>query len=49
MEASSLIGGLSARLHGVSPLVEQDALGLLQVLAQVPDLRDRRGRIYPLP
>ncbi|MEV0217450.1 ISAs1 family transposase, partial [Micromonospora sp. NPDC050695] len=44
-----MIGGLSARLHGVSPLVEQDALGLLQVLAQVPDPRDRRGRIYPLP
>ncbi|KAB1922123.1 transposase family protein, partial [Micromonospora sp. ALFpr18c] len=49
MEASSLIGGLSARLHGVSHLEEQDALGLLQVLAQVPDPRDRRGRIYPLP
>jgi predicted transposase YbfD/YdcC len=49
VEASSLIGGLSARLHGVSPLVEQDTVGLLQVLAQVPDPRDRRGRIYPLP
>jgi predicted transposase YbfD/YdcC len=49
VEASSLIGGLSARLHGVSPLAGQDASGLLQVLAQVPDPRDRRGRIHPLP
>ena len=49
MEASLLIGGLSARLHGVSHLEEQDASGLLQVLAQVPDPRDRRGRIHPLP
>lgn len=49
MEASSLIDGLSARLCGVSPLAEQDAPGLLQVLARVPDPRDRRGRIHPLP
>lgn len=49
MEASSLIGGLSARLHGVLHLDEQDTPGLLQVLAQVPDPRDRRGRIHPLP
>ncbi|WP_245714806.1 transposase family protein [Micromonospora inyonensis] len=49
MEASSLIGGLSARLSGVSPLSEQDAPGLLQALAQVPDPRDARGRIHPLP
>ncbi|WP_433125549.1 ISAs1 family transposase [Micromonospora sp. CA-240977] len=49
MEASSLIGGLSARLHGVSEQVQQDAPGLLQVLAQVPDPRDARGRIHPLP
>ncbi|PRY18871.1 ISAs1 family transposase [Pseudosporangium ferrugineum] len=49
MEASSLIGGLSARLSGVSPLSEQDTPGLLQALAQVPDPRDPRGRIHPLP
>nr|WP_307849273.1 transposase family protein [Micromonospora sp. U56] len=30
-------------------LAEPDAPGLLQVLAQVPDPRDRRGRIHPLP
>ena len=49
MEASSLIGGLSARLRGVSPLSEQDTPGLLQALARVPDPRDARGRIHPLP
>jgi hypothetical protein len=49
VEASSLIGGLSARLGGVSPLSEQDTPGLLRVLAQVPDPRDARGRIHPLP
>ena len=49
MEASSLIGGLSARLRGVSQPVEQDTPGLLQALAQVPDPRDARGRIHPLP
>ncbi len=49
MEASSLIGGLSARLCGVSPLAEQDTPGLLQALARVPDPRDPRGRIHPLP
>ncbi len=49
MEASSLIGGLSARLSGVSPLSEQDTPGLLQALARVPDPRDARGRIHPLP
>ena len=40
MEASSLIGGLSARLCGVSPLSEQDTPGLLQALVRVPDPRD---------
>ncbi|WP_233527460.1 ISAs1 family transposase [Micromonospora craniellae] len=49
MEASLLIGGLSARLGGVSPLSERDTPGLLQVLAEVPDPRDARGRIYALP
>ncbi|WP_238455320.1 transposase family protein [Micromonospora sp. ATA51] len=49
MEASSLIGGLSARLCGVSQPAEQDTPGLLQALAQVPDPRDARGRIHPLP
>lgn len=49
METSSLIGGLSARLHGVSQQVQQDTLGLLAALAQVPDPRDRRGLIHPLP
>jgi hypothetical protein len=49
VEASSLIGGLSARLHGVSDRVEQETPGLLQALAQVPDPRDPRGRIHPLP
>jgi predicted transposase YbfD/YdcC len=49
VEASSLIGGLSARLRGVSPLSEQDTPGLLQALARVPDPRDARGRIHPLP
>ncbi|MEV5210309.1 transposase family protein, partial [Micromonospora sp. NPDC053740] len=33
----------------MSDLGERDAPGLLQVLAQVPDPRDRRGRIHPLP
>jgi predicted transposase YbfD/YdcC len=49
VEASLLIGGLSARPGGVSQPVERDTPGLLQVLAQVPDPRDRRGRIHPLP
>lgn len=49
MEASSLIGGLSARLCGVSPPSERDTPGLLQALAEVPDPRDARGRIHPLP
>jgi predicted transposase YbfD/YdcC len=49
VEASSLIGGLSARLSGVSPPSERDTSGLLQALAQVPDPRDARGRIHPLP
>jgi predicted transposase YbfD/YdcC len=49
VEASSLIGGLSARLSGVSPLSEQDTPGLLQALTAVPDPRDPRGRIHPLP
>nr|WP_245603570.1 transposase family protein [Salinispora cortesiana] len=31
------------------PLSEQDTPGLLQPLAEVPDPRDARGRIYPLP
>ena len=49
MEASTLIGGLSARLHGVSQQVQQDTSGLLLALAQVPDPRDPRGLIHPLP
>lgn len=49
MEASLLIGGLSARLRGVSPLSERDTPALLQALARVPDPRDARGRIHPLP
>ncbi|MFI6763749.1 transposase family protein [Micromonospora sp. NPDC050417] len=49
MEASSLIGGLSARLGGVSPLSERGPPGLLQALAEVPDPRDARSRIHPLP
>jgi predicted transposase YbfD/YdcC len=49
VEASSLIGGLSARLGGVSDRVEQQAPGLLRALARVPDPRDPRGRIHPLP
>jgi hypothetical protein len=44
-----LIGGLCARLSGVSPLLEQDTPSLLQALARVPDPRDPRGRIHPLP
>ncbi|MFI7336299.1 ISAs1 family transposase [Micromonospora aurantiaca (nom. illeg.)] len=49
MEPSSLIGGLSARLHRVSDDPYHHAAGLLQALAQVPDPRDPRGRIHPLP
>lgn len=49
MEASSLIGGLSARLCDVPDRVEQQTPGLLRALAQVPDPRDPRGRIHPLP
>ncbi|GAB3804548.1 transposase family protein [Micromonospora zhanjiangensis] len=49
MEASSFIGGLSARLPGVSQQVQQDTSGLLLALAQVPDPRDPRGLIHPLP
>jgi len=49
VEASSLIDGLSARLTGVSPLSEHDTPGLLEALAGVPDPRDARGRIHPLP
>jgi predicted transposase YbfD/YdcC len=49
VEASSLIGGLSARLCGVPDRVEQQTPGLLRALAQVPDPRDPRGRIHPLP
>ncbi|WP_406070955.1 transposase family protein [Micromonospora sp. NBC_01638] len=33
----------------MSRFEEQDGPGLVQVLAQVPDPRDRRGRIHPLP
>jgi predicted transposase YbfD/YdcC len=49
VEPSSLIGGLSARPHDVSDDPHPDTAGLLQVLAQVPDPRDPRGRIHPLP
>lgn len=44
-----MIGGLSARLGGVSPLSEQDTPGLVRALAEVPDPRDARGRVHPLP
>jgi DDE_Tnp_1-associated len=47
--ASSLIGELPARRCGVSDRAEQETPGLLQALAQVPDPRDPRGRIHPLP
>jgi predicted transposase YbfD/YdcC len=49
VEPSSLIGGLSARLHGVSDDPPGVAGGLLQALAQVPDPRDPRGRVHQLP
>jgi predicted transposase YbfD/YdcC len=49
VEPSLLIGGLSARLHGVSDDSQRHTDGLLQALAQVPDPRDPRGRIHPLP
>ncbi|MFV2104912.1 ISAs1 family transposase [Micromonospora sp. LOL_024] len=49
MEPSLLIGGLSARLHGVSDDSQRYTAGLLQALAQVPDPRDPRGRIHLLP
>jgi DDE_Tnp_1-associated len=44
-----LIGELPARRCGVSDRVRQETQDLLQVLAQVPDPRDPRGRIHPLP
>lgn len=49
MEPSLLIGGLSARLNGVSDDPHCHTAGLLQVLAQVPDPRDPRGGVHPLP
>jgi predicted transposase YbfD/YdcC len=44
-----LIGGLSARLQGVSDDPHRHPGGLLQALAEVPDPRDPRGRIHALP
>lgn len=48
MEPSSLISGLSARLLGVSDDPHHHT-GLVQALSDVPDPRDRRGRVHPLP
>jgi hypothetical protein len=39
VEPSLLIGGLSARLHGVSDDSQGHAPSLLRALAQVPDPR----------
>lgn len=49
MASSSLIGGLAARLQGVSGEAHRWGSGLLGVLAQVPDPRDPRGVIHPWP
>ena len=49
MEPSLLIGGLSARLHGVSDDSQHHTAVLLQAWARVPDPRDPRGRVHALP
>jgi predicted transposase YbfD/YdcC len=49
VESSSLIGGLTARLRGVSGQPCQHGPGLLRALARVPDPRDPRGVIHPWP
>ena len=49
VESSSLIGGLAARLEGVSDGACLHGSGLLAVLVQVPDPRDPRGVIHPWP
>ncbi|GAA1574226.1 hypothetical protein GCM10009827_115100 [Dactylosporangium maewongense] len=48
MAASSLIDRLTARTQGVS-IDPMQTPALLQALARVPDPRDPRGVIHPLP